>query len=173
MPSYTKSCTVILSTTTNVILARTNRVSTFSHTNLFVHVSHRPEWAIHNVGYLYSKVIPVDPSQKGNRAARAKRLPTTCHWCRISQRHEGQPSTKPSPFAMHLMYTLDEEGNRVYTLKVRLYSYRHFSWHSRLLQKVTDAGKTTKSAHPGASETPESSVFETYYHDICLSSILT
>ncbi|EEB95534.1 hypothetical protein MPER_05480, partial [Moniliophthora perniciosa FA553] len=32
---------------------------------------------------------------------------------------------------MHLMYTLDENGNRVYTLK-----------------KVTDTGKITKSAHP-------------------------
>ncbi|KIM47397.1 hypothetical protein M413DRAFT_439075 [Hebeloma cylindrosporum] len=32
---------------------------------------------------------------------------------------------------MHLMYTLDDDGNRVYTLK-----------------KTTDAGKTTKSAHP-------------------------
>ncbi|KAF9055781.1 Nop10p-domain-containing protein [Panaeolus papilionaceus] len=32
---------------------------------------------------------------------------------------------------MHLMYTLDENGNRKYTLK-----------------KITDDGKTTKSAHP-------------------------
>ncbi|EDR03893.1 uncharacterized protein LACBIDRAFT_185754 [Laccaria bicolor S238N-H82] len=32
---------------------------------------------------------------------------------------------------MHLMYTLDDEGNRIYTLK-----------------KTTDAGKITKSAHP-------------------------
>ncbi|CAL1694856.1 unnamed protein product [Somion occarium] len=32
---------------------------------------------------------------------------------------------------MHLMYTLDENGNRVYTLK-----------------KITDSGKITKSAHP-------------------------
>ncbi|KAJ1302640.1 hypothetical protein OPQ81_002957 [Rhizoctonia solani] len=32
---------------------------------------------------------------------------------------------------MHLMYTLDEEGKRVYTLK-----------------KVTPGGKITKSAHP-------------------------
>ncbi|KAJ1958768.1 H/ACA ribonucleo protein complex subunit 3 [Linderina pennispora] len=32
---------------------------------------------------------------------------------------------------MHLMYTLDAEGKRVYTLK-----------------KVTDAGEVTKSAHP-------------------------
>ncbi|KDR85858.1 hypothetical protein GALMADRAFT_234972 [Galerina marginata CBS 339.88] len=32
---------------------------------------------------------------------------------------------------MHLMYTLDENGSRVYTLK-----------------KMTDAGKITKSAHP-------------------------
>jgi hypothetical protein len=83
-------------------------------------------------------------------------------------------SYPPSPrLAMHLMYTLDEEGNRVYTLKVRLYRHRHFSWYSRLPQKVTDAGKTTKSAHPGASEMPESSVFETYHHDLCASSILT
>ncbi|EPQ60083.1 Nop10p-domain-containing protein [Gloeophyllum trabeum ATCC 11539] len=32
---------------------------------------------------------------------------------------------------MHLMYTLDENGNRIYTLK-----------------KVTESGKITKSAHP-------------------------
>ncbi|KAJ4000255.1 nucleolar RNA-binding protein [Lentinula boryana] len=32
---------------------------------------------------------------------------------------------------MHLMYTLDEGGNRVYTLK-----------------KITESGKITKSAHP-------------------------
>ncbi|PPR02361.1 hypothetical protein CVT24_011705 [Panaeolus cyanescens] len=32
---------------------------------------------------------------------------------------------------MHLMYTLDENGNRKYTLK-----------------KITDEGKPTKSAHP-------------------------
>ncbi|TFL06850.1 H/ACA ribonucleo protein complex, subunit Nop10 [Pterulicium gracile] len=32
---------------------------------------------------------------------------------------------------MHLMYTMDEQGNRVYTLK-----------------KTTDAGRITKSAHP-------------------------
>nr|XP_018262530.1 H/ACA ribonucleoprotein complex subunit 3 [Kwoniella dejecticola CBS 10117]OBR84688.1 H/ACA ribonucleoprotein complex subunit 3 [Kwoniella dejecticola CBS 10117] len=32
---------------------------------------------------------------------------------------------------MHLMYTLDERGNRIYTLK-----------------KITSAGKPTKSAHP-------------------------
>ncbi|KAB5590394.1 Nop10 family nucleolar RNA-binding protein [Ceratobasidium theobromae] len=33
---------------------------------------------------------------------------------------------------MHLMYTLDEDGKRVYTLK-----------------KVTPGGKITRSAHPG------------------------
>jgi len=32
---------------------------------------------------------------------------------------------------MHLMYTLDEQGNRIYTLK-----------------KLTEDGKITKSAHP-------------------------
>ncbi|KAH8987733.1 Nop10 family nucleolar RNA-binding protein [Lactarius hatsudake] len=32
---------------------------------------------------------------------------------------------------MHLMYTVDSQGNRVYTLK-----------------KLTDLGKITKSAHP-------------------------
>ncbi|KAH9058265.1 H/ACA ribonucleoprotein complex, subunit Nop10 [Lactarius vividus] len=32
---------------------------------------------------------------------------------------------------MHLMYTVDSQGNRVYTLK-----------------KLTDSGKITKSAHP-------------------------
>ncbi|KAI0830868.1 Nop10p-domain-containing protein [Trametes gibbosa] len=32
---------------------------------------------------------------------------------------------------MHLMYTLDDKGSRIYTLK-----------------KITDSGKITKSAHP-------------------------
>ncbi|KAI3619321.1 h aca ribonucleoprotein complex subunit 3 [Moniliophthora roreri] len=47
-------------------------------------------------------------------------------------------SCVPLPFpstvlTMHLMYTLDENGNRVYTLK-----------------KITDTGKITKSAHPAS-----------------------
>ncbi|KXN85766.1 H/ACA ribonucleoprotein complex subunit 3 [Leucoagaricus sp. SymC.cos] len=41
---------------------------------------------------------------------------------------------------MHLMYTLDENGNRVYTLKI-------ICAHT-ILQKITDDGKLTKSAHP-------------------------
>jgi H/ACA ribonucleoprotein complex subunit 3 len=60
---------------------------------------------------------------------------------------------------MHLMYTLDEDGNRVYTLKVRLYRYNRCSWYLHLLQKATDAGKTTKSAHPGASGMPKSKLY--------------
>lgn len=49
---------------------------------------------------------------------------------------------------MHLMYTLDEHGTRLYTLKVR-----HMPLMSlpvlTALQKITDDGKITKSAHPG------------------------
>lgn len=52
---------------------------------------------------------------------------------------------------MHLMYTLDDKGDRVYTLKVRLYSPPWGRIRSRILQKLTDAGKITKSAHPGMS----------------------
>jgi rRNA maturation protein Nop10 len=52
---------------------------------------------------------------------------------------------------MRLMYTLDENGSRIYTLKV----CKHSLSQSKILihklsQKVTDAGKITKSAHPGA-----------------------
>jgi hypothetical protein len=54
---------------------------------------------------------------------------------------------------MHLMYTVDDQGNRVYTLKVHI-SFRWWRLIVDLIncvyQKVTDAGKVTKSAHPGA-----------------------
>lgn len=51
---------------------------------------------------------------------------------------------------MHLMYTLDEQGTRVYTLKV---SSSLLIWRSLISipQKATQAGKVTKSAHPGMS----------------------
>lgn len=55
---------------------------------------------------------------------------------------------------MHLMYTLDAEGNRVYTLKVSpgtLFVSERLTFS---LQKVTDSGKITKSAHPGSYEQP-------------------
>ncbi|KAJ9119826.1 snoRNP complex protein [Naganishia onofrii] len=44
---------------------------------------------------------------------------------------------------MHLMYTLDPNGNRIYTLKLLtvLNSFMR-------LQKSTKDGKVTKSAHP-------------------------
>ena len=57
---------------------------------------------------------------------------------------------------MHLMYTLDEAGNRVYTLKVCHYVYSFITTFPRKAytpsssQKITDAGKITKSAHPGS-----------------------
>ena len=51
---------------------------------------------------------------------------------------------------MHLMYTLDANGNRVYTLKVRsCYSKNFAHSESILAQKITANGKVTKSAHPG------------------------
>jgi len=49
---------------------------------------------------------------------------------------------------MHLMYTLDEAGNRIYTLKVSMFLLRVDDLLSPM-QKVTEEGKTTKSAHPG------------------------
>ena len=52
---------------------------------------------------------------------------------------------------MHLMYTLDENGNRVYTLKVSAETFGEA--HTGLMQppqKITDSGKITKSAHPGS-----------------------
>ncbi|CAE6433592.1 unnamed protein product [Rhizoctonia solani] len=49
---------------------------------------------------------------------------------------------------MHLMYTLDEEGKRIYTLK-----------------KVTPGGKITKSAHPGTSVLAGRQVRETSRYD--------
>lgn len=52
---------------------------------------------------------------------------------------------------MHLMYTLDEAGNRIYTLKVS-YMLTYDPEHDLLVfQKATDSGKITKSAHPGMS----------------------
>lgn len=50
---------------------------------------------------------------------------------------------------MHLMYTLDGNGNRAYTLKVRVFIYRVELRPFMTLQKVTDEGRITKSAHPG------------------------
>ena len=54
---------------------------------------------------------------------------------------------------MHLMYTLDEAGNRIYTLKVRSPSpiIECLSDFQRILtgQKIVESGKITKSAHPG------------------------
>ena len=53
---------------------------------------------------------------------------------------------------MHLMYTLDENGNRVYTLKVspvRLTLSCVSNSNMNLPQKITDSGKITRSAHPG------------------------
>lgn len=52
---------------------------------------------------------------------------------------------------MHLMYTLDEGGNRIYTLKVMHVVFNIIRMQLKLLQKLTDAGKITKSAHPGQS----------------------
>ncbi len=53
---------------------------------------------------------------------------------------------------MHLMYTVDDQGNRVYTLKVSmLFTMRSISViYCSSFQKLTDSGKITKSAHPGA-----------------------
>lgn len=48
---------------------------------------------------------------------------------------------------MHLMYTVDENGTRKYTLKVR--RRRLFEPNIVLLQKVDSNGKPTNSAHPG------------------------
>lgn len=54
---------------------------------------------------------------------------------------------------MHLMYTMDEQGNRVYTLKVGIIFFSLFSLaHHTTTQKTTDAGRITKSAHPGAAD---------------------
>jgi H/ACA ribonucleoprotein complex subunit 3 len=59
---------------------------------------------------------------------------------------------------MHLMYYLDAEGNRVYTLKVTslakvVLSFSTFMFLTIVLlidveQKETPAGKITQSAHP-------------------------
>ena len=50
------------------------------------------------------------------------------------------------------MYTLDEQGNRLYTLKVCFVAlYAHTVSLTSITQKVTDSGKITKSAHPGRS----------------------
>ena len=51
--------------------------------------------------------------------------------------------------AMHLMYTLDESGNRIYTLKVCDFE-KNKRPSTNNAQKITDDGKITKSAHPGA-----------------------
>ncbi|KAH0837831.1 Nop10p-domain-containing protein [Lanmaoa asiatica] len=49
---------------------------------------------------------------------------------------------------MHLMYTLDDNGNRVYTLKVCVSIVRFESYPFMTLQKMVDEGRITKSAHP-------------------------
>jgi hypothetical protein len=55
------------------------------------------------------------------------------------------------PLAMHLMYTLDESGNRMYTLKVSEFIDNMNRLTSTCEQKTTEAGRLTKSAHPGTS----------------------
>jgi hypothetical protein len=53
--------------------------------------------------------------------------------------------------AMHLMYTLDESGNRIYTLNVSIFIVMERLLFDSLFQKTTDTGRITKSAHPGLS----------------------
>lgn len=51
---------------------------------------------------------------------------------------------------MHLMYTLDANGTRIYTLKVSLCaSVAESLTFMNASQKITESGKITKSAHPG------------------------
>ncbi len=50
---------------------------------------------------------------------------------------------------MHLMYTIDENGSRVYTLKVSSIDLTQDK-ALRDSQKITETGKITKSAHPGS-----------------------
>lgn len=52
---------------------------------------------------------------------------------------------------MHLMYTLDESGNRIYTLNVSTFAIIEQLLSDSLFQKATDTGRITKSAHPGSS----------------------
>ena len=71
---------------------------------------------------------------------------------------------------MHLMYYLDEQGVRVYTLKAwaspsrrlqalaqhhmreaHLFPFTYQPAHIRAAQKETPSGKPTESAHPGAA----------------------
>jgi len=56
-----------------------------------------------------------------------------------------------SSAAMHLMYTLDESGNRIYTLNVSIYTFTERLLSDSPFQKATDTGRITKSAHPGSS----------------------
>jgi hypothetical protein len=56
---------------------------------------------------------------------------------------------------MHLMYTIDEAGNRIYTLKVsQSICHSPANAEPRWYQKVADSGRVTKSAHPGLFPTP-------------------
>ena len=48
------------------------------------------------------------------------------------------------------MYTLDGSGNRVYTLEVRVFIGRRITFFHDSVQKMTNEGRITKSAHPGA-----------------------
>ncbi|KAI9444541.1 hypothetical protein H4582DRAFT_1805463 [Lactarius indigo] len=50
---------------------------------------------------------------------------------------------------MHLMYTVDSQGNRVYTLKVSvLLRFDYLLFIARAIRNSPDLGKITKSAHP-------------------------
>lgn len=56
---------------------------------------------------------------------------------------------------MHLMYYLDKNGRRVYTLKVRLSTKQRLDAKAYLLQqKTAPDGTPTYSAHPGMLEIP-------------------
>uniref|UniRef100_A0A0W0GBF3 H/ACA ribonucleoprotein complex subunit NOP10 n=1 Tax=Moniliophthora roreri TaxID=221103 RepID=A0A0W0GBF3_MONRR len=74
--------------------------------------------------------IPVPSVSSGGFRGSSRRAGSQT-FLRLSTSH-GPPAAVPfdTVFAMRLMYTLDENGNRVYTLK-----------------KVIDSGKITKSAH--------------------------
>lgn len=66
-----------------------------------------------------------------------------------SRTHDLAATNTFHPPTMHLMYTIDENGSRVYTLKVS----RNYSTQEMVLtdlQKITETGKITKSAHPGS-----------------------
>jgi hypothetical protein len=53
-------------------------------------------------------------------------------------------------FKMHLMYTLDASGKRLYTLQVSIHPAVDMTLiNLNHIQKTTADGKVTKSAHPG------------------------